>query len=108
MNTSNKALIALENYSTSKPHVSRSGQDVSFEVEYDDNYMAVAVEMVWSNRYDELVIDNIHAECFNEDDSEVDITNLDLSALVIDVFESNNTFCEVEQNMREDYRSDYL
>lgn len=108
MNTSNNTLIALENYSASKPHVSRSGHDVSFEVEYDDNLMSVDVEMVWSGRDDELLIEVINAECFNEDDSEVDITNLDLSALVIDVFESNNTFSEVEQNMREDYRSDYL
>lgn len=108
MNTTTTNLVTLENYSASKPHVSRSGHDVSFEVEYDDNLMSVDVEMTWSGRDDELLIEVIHAECFNEDDSEVDINNLDLSALVIDVFESNNTFCEVEHNMREDYRSDYL
>lgn len=105
MNTT--TLSTLENYSANKPYVSYGGRDVSFEVEYDGNYMEVNVEMEWCGRYDELVIEAIHAECYDENEEVVDVTSLDLDALVVEVFEANNTFSEVEMMMQEAYHNDH-
>ena len=106
MNTTT-TLINLENYTANKPYVSYGGRDVSFEVEYDGNYMEVNVEMEWCGHNDELEIASIHAECYDENEELVDVTNLDLDTLVVEVFEANNTFGEVEMKMAESHHNDH-
>lgn len=105
MNTT--TLTTLENYSANKPYVSYGGRDVSFEVEYEGNFMEVNVEMEWCVHNDELEILSINAECYDENEDLVDVSNLDLENLVVEVFEANNTFGEVEMKMEEAYHNDH-
>ena len=107
MNTTNNtnALVQLEKYSANKPYINSTGTEVTFEVEYDDKFMNVTVEMEWCGRRDELTIVFVQAYCEDEYEKEVDVSGIDLESLVVEVFEKYNTFGEVEMAMEESYHA---
>ena len=105
MTTTNK--IKLTGYEATKPSVSYGGTSANFTVYINDSYMEVGVDLGWCGKYDELEIETINAEYYDEEDNELDTSNIDLESLVIEVFEKYNTFGKIESEMEKAYHNDH-
>ena len=69
----------------------------------DDSYMELDVEMRWDGSSDEMLIESVNADYYDEEENVLEMSNEELEALAVEIFDKNNTFDKVLREMERAY-----
>lgn len=90
---------SIENYQAGTTSLNYDGREATVTVYIEDSTLHLTVTLEWNGQYDEVEIMHIEAQMFDDEDNQVDTSNLDIENLVIDIFEKQNIFGQAERDM---------
>lgn len=90
---------SIENYQAGTTSLNYDGREATVAVYIEDSTLHLTVALEWNGQYDEVEIMHIEAQMFDDEDNQLDTSNLDIENLVIDIFEKQNIFGQAERDM---------
>ena len=72
-------------YEATTPSVSSNGRSASFTMYIEDTTVEVDVDLGYDGNRDEVTIEPIHANAYDEDCTECDVSDIDLEAVFVDI-----------------------
>lgn len=94
-------------YEATKPSVSSIGRSASFTVYIDNNTLEVDVDFGYDGVHDEVTIDDITVDPYDEDDNSFDVSGIDFETLFVEVSNHYGTLDRAYRLQAQSYHDDH-
>ena len=94
-------------YDATKPSVSNNGRSASFTMYIEDTTIEVDVDLGYDGNRDEVTIELVYADAYDEDCAACDISEIDLNAVFIELHNKYGTLDKAYHLQAKDYHADH-
>ena len=89
--------------------LSRDGSQATLSVKADGHDLELTITLEHDRHTDDVEIESIEVECYDDDNNDVDVSYLDIEAMVIEIFSkpSNDTWSKSYIAIKDDYLAEF-